>query len=156
MRFRIGLDGRDRRFSTVYEVREFFERGRWNRMTMRNATPSRRRRDVRRSRMLLVAAGFVLFAGLFMQITMLARISSQSKTASSLESEIEELAANAENLELNINQYHNLDSIRERARELGMDQPDETQIRVVNVARSNVEDTSTQAAGNVGAESILN
>ena len=125
-------------------------------MTMQNAKQAQRKRGAGRNRALLILAGVVLFAGLFVQITMLARISSQNKRASSLEGEIEELAANAENLELNINQYHNLDSIAVRARELGMEQPDETQIRVVSVARSNVEDTSTQAAGNFGAESIQN
>ena len=124
-------------------------------MTMQNAKSARRRRDAIRSRALLILAGIILFSGLFVQITMLARISSQSKRASSLEGEIEELSASAENLELSINQYHNLDSIAVRARQLGMGQPNETQIRVVSVAR-NVEDTSTQAAGNFGAESIQN
>ena len=125
-------------------------------MTMQSAKPARRRRDAARSRALLILAGIVLFTGLFVQITMLARISSQNKRASSLEGEIEELAANAENLELNINQYHNLDSIAVRARQLGMEQPNETQIRVVSVVRSNVQDTSIQAAENIGAESIPN
>ena len=125
-------------------------------MTMQSVRTKRRSRDAARNRALLVLAGIVLFVGLFVQITMLARISSQSKRASSLEGEIEELSANAENLELNINQYHNLESIAVRARQLGMEQPDETQIRVVNVARNNVEDTSTQAAGNIGAESMQN
>ena len=125
-------------------------------MTMQSVKHKRRSRDAARSRVLLVVAGVVLFIGLFMQITMLARISSQSKRASSLEGEIEELSANAENLELNINQYHNLESIAVRARQLGMEQPNETQIRVVSVARSNVEDTSTQAAENIGAESMQN
>ena len=136
--------------------RKFFEEGRENKMTMRSAKNKRRRRDAARSRALLLLAGIVLFAGLFMQITMLSRISSQSKRASSLEGEIEELSANAENLELNINQYHNLESIAVRARQLGMEQPNETQIRVVSVARNNVEDTSTQAAENIGAESMQN
>ena len=125
-------------------------------MTMQKAKALRRRREARRNRILLVIAGAVLFAGLFMQISMLARISSQNKRASSLEREIEELSANADNLELNINQYHNLDTIHVRARQLGMEDPDETQIRVVNVARLNVEDTSTQASGYAGAESISN
>ena len=125
-------------------------------MSMQNARPVRRKNNGARNRALLILAGIVLFTGLFVQITMLARISSQNKRASSLEGEIEELSANAENLELNINQYHNLDSIAVRARQLGMEQPNETQIRVVSVARSNVEDTSTQAAGNTGAESIQN
>ena len=126
-------------------------------MTMQKAKALRRKRDARRSRALLILAGIVLFTGLFMQITMLARISSQNKRASSLEGEIEELSANAENLELNINQYHNLDTIAVRARQLGLEQPNETQIRVVNVARVNFsEDTSTQASGYAGAESMQN
>lgn len=137
-------------------IRQFFEEGRENKMTMQSMKTKRRKRDAARSRMLLVLAGIVLFTGLFVQITMLARISSQSKRVSSLEGEIEELSANAENLELNINQYHNLESIAVRARQLGMEQPNETQIRVVSVARSNVEDTSTQAAENIGAESMQN
>ena len=125
-------------------------------MTMQNARPARRRNNAARNRALLILAGVVLFTGLFVQITMLARISSQNKRASNLEGEIEELSANAENLELNINQYHNLESIAVRARQLGMEQPNETQIRVVSVARAPAEDTSTQAAGNTGAESIQN
>ena len=125
-------------------------------MTTQSVRPARRKNNTARSRALLILAAIVLFTGLFMQITMLARISSQNKRASNLEGEIEELSANAENLELNINQYHNLESIAVRARQLGMEQPNETQIRVVSVARVTTEDTSTQAAGNTGAESIQN
>ena len=123
-------------------------------MKMRNAKYDRRRRAAR-SRALLILAGIVLFSGLFMQITMLARISSQSKQASSLEVEIEDLSAKAENLELRINKHYNLEKIAERALELGMEKPDETQIRVVSVAQVNMEDNSTQAAGNFAGENIL-
>ena len=125
-------------------------------MSVRNSRSAKRARKAARSRALLVLAGVVLFAGLFVQVTMLARISSQNKSASRLEGEIEELTANAENLELSINQYNNLESIAVRARQLGMEQPDATQIRVVSVARSDAGDTSTQAAGNTGVESIQN
>ena len=136
--------------------RRFFAERWGNNMSMQNSRYARRKRRSLFSRALVIMAGAVLFAGLFLQISMLASISYQSKQASKLEGEIEELSANAENLELNINRYHNLDSIAVRARQLGMDQPDETQIRVVSVARTNAEDTSTQAAGNFGAESIQN
>ena len=129
-------------------------------MTVQRGTPDVRGRRSRKrkasSRALLVLACAVLFAGMFMQVTMLARVSSQSKRASTLESEIEELSANAENLELSINQFHNLDSIAVRARQLGMEQPSEGQIRVVNVARGSAPDASTQAAGITGAEGIQN
>ena len=91
-----------------------------------------------------------------MQITMLSRISSQNKRASDLETEIEKLTANAKNLELSINQYHNLESIAARARQLGMAQPDETQIRVVSVARSEDRNTSIQAVEHIDGEKVMN
>lgn len=109
-----------------------------------------------RKRTLLLLAVVVLFAGLFAQITMLSRVSARSKAASKIESELVELRASAENLELSINQYHNLESIAARAQQLGMEQPDETQIRVVSVAQSNSEDTSTQTAENGSGEKVLN
>ena len=125
-------------------------------MKMRNERPARRSRKAASNRALLVLTGIVLFAGLFAQVTMLARISSQSKRASSLEGEIEELTANAENLELSINRYHNLDSIAVRARQLGMEQPSEGQIRVISVARSGAGSMTAQAAGNASGENIQN
>ena len=123
---------------------------------MRSLGYDRARKMSARSRMLMILAGLILFAGLFLQITMLSRISLQSKRAAALERELVELSANAENLELSINQYHNLEVIAARAQQLGMEQPDETQIRVVSVAKINPEDTSTQTAEGFGGEKVLN
>ena len=106
----------------------------------------RSRRGAGRRRALILLAASVLFAGLFMQISMLSRISAQIKRAAALEKEISELNASAENLELCINQYHNLDSIAARARQLGMQKPDASQIRVVRVEKPSNENTSVQAA----------
>ena len=97
----------------------------------------------------------VLFAGLFLQITMLSRVSSVSKRVSALERETAALRREAVNLELRVNEYHNLDRIAARAQEMGMAQPDETQIRAVRVEETD-EDTSTQAAGASGEEKLLN
>ena len=97
----------------------------------------------------------VLFAGLFLQITMLSRVSSVSKRVSALERETAALRREAVNLELRVNEYHNLDRIAARAQEMGMAQPDETQIRAVRVEETD-EDTSTQAAGASGEEKPLN
>lgn len=125
-------------------------------MSMGRAKPKRSRRDAAWSRALLVMAAVVLFAGLFVQITMLSRISSQAKQAAKLEREIVELSASAENLEVSINQYHNLKDIAVRAQQLGMEEPDETQIRVVNVANAgHAEYTSNQTAAAVGGEQDL-
>ena len=125
-------------------------------MSMRSMDCERARKTAARNRRLLILAALVLFAGLFLQITMLSRISLQSKRASAVERELIELNANAENLELSINQYHNLEAIAARAQQLGMEQPDETQIRVVSVARIQPEDTSTQTAEGFGGEKVLN
>ena len=108
-----------------------------------------------RSGKLLMAAAIVLFIGLFVQITMLARISGENKRAAKLESEITKLASDAENLELVINKYHNLEDIEAKARKLGMDLPDETQIRVVSVAGIE-ESGSVQTAERIGEEEVIN
>ena len=112
-----------------------------------------RRRYGNRPWIALTAA--VLFAGLFLQITMLSRISSVSKRASALESETARLNREAVNLELRVNEFHNLDRIAERAQQMGMVQPDEAQIRAVRVEKTDA-DTSTQAAGASGGEKVLN
>ena len=112
-----------------------------------------RRRDGNRLWIALTAA--VMFAGLFLQITMLSRVSSVSKRASALEMETAALKREAANLELRVNELHNLDRIAACAQEMGMVQPDETQIRAVRVEQTE-EDTSTQTAGNSGGEKALN
>lgn len=116
----------------------------------------RSRRRAGRRRALILLAASVLFAGLFMQISMLSRISAQIKRAAALEKEISELNASAENLELCINQYHNLDSIAARARQLGMQKPDASQIRVVRVEKPSNENTSVQAAEAADGLSAVN
>ncbi len=116
----------------------------------------RSRRGAGRRRALILLAASVLFAGLFMQISMLSRISAQIKRAAVLEKEISELNANAQNLELCINQYHNLDSIAARARQLGMQKPDASQIRVVRVEKPSNENTSVQAAEAADGLSAVN
>lgn len=116
----------------------------------------RSRRGAGRRRALILLAASVLFAGLFMQISMLSRISAQIKRAAVLEKEISELNASAENLELCINQYHNLDSIAARARQLGMQKPDASQIRVVRVEKPSNENTSVQAAEAADGLSAMN
>lgn len=116
---------------------------------MSHAGVRRVRRDRAHCRGLIVVAALVLFVGLFLQITMLSRISLKSKQAAKLEKEIIELNANAENLEVTINQYHNLENIEARARQMGMQQPDETQIRVISVPQIDAENTSIQQAAEI-------
>lgn len=115
--------------------------------------------SVRRSggeRALRIAAAALLFALLFMQITLLSCVSRRSKLSSALESEITHLRREIADLELNINQLHNLEEIAARARELGMVQPEEKQIRVVNADQAHMKDTSTQPAADGSGEKIFN
>ena len=118
---------------------------------IRNA---RRARERRQGRILAAVFAAVLFIGVFSQIAMLARLSGQNKAILAVEKEIRSLDASADNLNLSLNQYHNLERIALRAARLGMEQPKETQIRVVNLPEV-LENTSTQSAEAIGAEEMM-
>ena len=114
---------------------------------------TRRTREQKQTRILLVALALVIFAGMFLQVAMLSRISGQQKASRQLDQEIRELSASAENLNLSLNQLSKLERVDARARELGMDTPTQSQIRVVNLPGV-IENTSTQSAEAFGAEEI--
>lgn len=116
-------------------------------MDMRRQVRSKRERERRTSLVLMAVAAVVLFAGLFAQISIRTRISGQAKQISAVRQEIQALSANAENLSLCINQYHNLDDISARAQSLGMALPTDDQLRVVRLPLA-VEDTSAQTVLN--------
>ena len=112
---------------------------------------TRVRRERRLTKVLLIAAALVFFCGLFGQIALRAQLSGQNKRLASLEKEIQALSANAANLDLSINQRHNLDEIGRKAILLGMEQPDESRMRVVSLPQANGE-TSAQTVLNDGGE----
>lgn len=112
---------------------------------------TRVRRERRLTKVLLIAAALVFFCGLFGQIALRAQLSGQNKQLASLEKEIQALSANAANLDLSINQRHNLDEIGRKAILLGMKQPDESRLRVVSLPQANGE-TSAQTVLNDGGE----
>lgn len=121
---------------------------------MRNMKTRRARRQ-RFTRILMCLFALVMFAGLFSQITMLAKVSGQQKQIAKVEKQIRELTANADNLSLCLNQYRNLDRVAALAQQMGMERPNETQIRVVNLPGT-IESTSTQSVENISAEEIFN
>ncbi len=121
---------------------------------MNRTRVSRRMREKRLNRALMVAFALVLFIGVFTQIALMVRLSGQNKLVVQTQKEIKALNASADNLNLSLNQYHNLERIAARAQQLGMEQPDETQLRVVNLPGL-VEGTSTQSADNSGAEEMI-
>ena len=112
---------------------------------------TRVRRERRLTKVLLIEAALVFFCGLFGQIALRAQLSGQNKQLALLEKEIQALSANAANLDLSINQRHNLDEIGRKAILLGMEQPDESRLRVVSLPQANGE-TSAQTVLNDGGE----
>ena len=115
---------------------------------------SRRTRERQTSRVLMIAFALVLFIGVFAQIAMMAKLAGQNKQVVAAQKEIKALSASADNLNLGLNQYHNLERIAARAQQLGMEQPDETQLRVVNLPTV-IDSTSTQSADNSGTEEMI-
>ncbi len=115
---------------------------------------SRRTRERQTSRVLMIAFALVLFIGVFAQIAMMAKLSGQNKQVVETRKEIKALSASADNLNLGLSQYHNLERIAARAQQLGMEQPDETQLRVVNLPTI-IDSTSTQSADSSGTEEMI-
>ena len=112
---------------------------------------SRREQQKRVSRKLMIAFAVVLLIGVIAQITMIARLSGQNKAVRAVEKEIRQLSAEADNLNLALNQLGNLERVERQAEKLGMVTPGEGQIRVVNLPDA-VDNTSAQSAGNTSAE----
>lgn len=121
-----------------------------NRNTSERVLQQRQRRA---TRVLLIAFTIILFAGLFAQIAMIARLSRQNKDIRNVEAEIKQLGAEADNLNLVLSQLGDLNRVETLATRLGMKKPGEGQIRVVNLPDA-VESTSAQSAENTGAEEM--
>lgn len=121
-----------------------------------NRGSTKRSRQVERNRatrrMMIIFAA-VLFVCMFAQIFMISRLAKQNKEIRAVESRIKVLNADAENYRLALNQLGNTDRVSKRAAALGMIEPGEKQIRVVNLPDI-VDNTSAQSAGNTSAEEM--
>ena len=115
---------------------------------------SRRTRERQMNRLLIAVFALALFIGVCGQVAMMARLSGQNKQLAETRREMQALSASADNLNLSLNQYHNLERIAARAEQLGMTQPGDTQLRVVNLPTL-IDSTSTQSADNTGAEEMI-
>ena len=121
---------------------------------MNRTRASRRMREKRLNRALMLVFALVLFIGVFTQIALMARLSGQSKQIAATGEEINALQSSTENLDRAINQYHDKDRIARRAEQLGMVYPTDTQLRVVNLPTL-IDNTSTQSADSTGAEEMI-
>ena len=122
-------------------------------MNRNHAKRSRQEQVRRTNRTLIMVFVAVLLIGAFAQVAMIARITGQNKRVRAVETEIRNLSANADNLNLSLNQFRNLDWVASRAAKLGMEKPTGDQIRVVRLPAA-LENTSTQSAGNTSAEEM--
>ena len=122
-------------------------------MIRSHAKRSRQEQRRRVNRMLIMAFVAVMVVGAFAQIAMIARVTGQNKQVRAIEREIRDLSANADNLNLSLNQFRNLDRVAARAKKLGMEEPSGDQIRVVRLPAA-LDNTSTQSAGNTSAEEM--
>ena len=120
---------------------------------MKRTRYSHRIREKKQNRVLMIVLALVVIAGISVQIGMVCRMAGQNRRLVAVERTIRELRASEDNLNLSLSQYHNLERIAARAQQLGMGQPDETQLRVVNLPAL-IESTSAQSAENGNAEGI--
>ena len=117
---------------------------------MKRMPASNRLREQKLSRVLMIAFAVVVLLGVIAQITMMAQLSTQSKQTYALRSESKELTSRIQNLNRSLDQFHNRERITARALKLGMQLPDETQLRVVNLPGLSYS-TTAQSAENTGA-----
>lgn len=116
-------------------------------------TMRRQRSERRLTKLLLVAAAVVLFCGLFAQIAVRSQVSGQAKRVAAMQAQIRVMQADAENLQLCINQHHDLNEIGKRALALGMEPLTDERLRVVTLPNAD-GNTSTQTVANFGGEEI--
>ena len=117
-------------------------------------TMRRRAREQRLTKILLIAAAVVLFCGLFAQIAVRSQVSGQAKRVAAMQAQIRLMQADAENMQLCINQYHDLDEIGKRALAMGMEPLTDERMRVVSLPNAD-GNTSAQTVANVGGEEMI-
>ena len=121
---------------------------------MKRAQHTGRAWERKLNRALMAAFAVVLLAGILGQIIMMTRLTHQGRRLAELRQETYALSVQADNLNLSMSQYHNLQRIEARARQLGMEQPDESQLRVLNLPAVS-GDLSAQSADSSAAEDLL-
>ena len=101
-------------------------------------------------RILKYVACAIFVAGIVMQVFMLAEISGKAKERISVEQDISRLNAVKDNMELQMVGYERTTWIEQRAIEMGMQWPTDTQLRVIAVPRE-YDDATTHTAEITGS-----
>lgn len=118
-------------------------------------TRTKRRAQTALNRALLYLTIALLVAGVAMQIARLSQIAAQTKYIASLTSEIKELKSEQANLQVRLSMQQNITRVQDVAKyQLGMDYPDESQIRVVSLGGSG-QDIQAVTASEAGQEGDL-
>ena len=102
-----------------------------------------RRYDI--TRFLKILACAVLVGGLVMQICMLAAVFSRTKVTTQVNRDIALLSAEKDNYNVKLAGFYQRANIEERAMALGMQWPDDDQLRVISIP-AEYKDTSTHTA----------
>lgn len=117
---------------------------------MNRKPTSGRLREKELNRRLMIAFAAVVLLGVIVQITMMAKLSTQSKQTYAARTEARELESRIDNLNHSLEQFHNHERITARAQALGMQLPDDGQLRMVNLSGLSYG-TTAQSAENTGA-----
>lgn len=114
---------------------------------MRNAMRCEEEKAV--CKMLMFLAIAILIAGIAVQISLQVKVHAQEAQIASVQQQIQSLNADIMNLNLCIDRSYDLEAIAARAKALGMEEIDETRVRVVALYGGASSATQTaQATGN--------
>ena len=110
----------------------------------------RRTREKSLCKAMMVFTALVLILGIAFVVSMKIKMRAQEKEIASVESQIQSLNADILNLQLCIDQSYDIDAIEKRAEALGMEQMDESRVRVVTLYTPS--DSAVQSAMATGDE----
>ena len=117
---------------------------------MKRMQTSGRLRESKLNRRLMIAFAAVVLLGVIAQITMMAMLSIQSKQTFAVRTETRDLVSRIENLNRSLDQFHSRARITAKAKALGMQLPDDAQLRMVSLSGLSYG-TTAQSAVNVDA-----
>lgn len=123
-------------------------------MTNRRSPRSAGARPDPRAQLFRAVFIVTLVLGLFIYITEMARLTGQAKEINQVNSQIHELSKRLEERQVRLSMCKNLEEIQNRAVALGMQFPEDDQIRVISVP-GYTQDAGQQTAENTTGEKLM-